>query len=377
MEKNSYPSVNNLLRQASEQNTTISLRIKDSTRSAFEILARKDHLNLSSVINTLLDDYAENYINTTLQQDQADKQSLRRHIENIARKAGSLNPEILFLDIANEYRPDALLEQHYALFPGVSIDEYARDFATWASNHPTHFFQSETPYIYFADGIIHAINPFQEASVATDYTTTKANVLDGIDLKCLDLYLPAWQWAIVVTIISATESKEKVSQRTPIGETALRQIAYLANTVKDNAEFAQLVGKILIRAKGLEYNETSENTSHVENNPVFAPKNANRTLTWGAICVAALESLDGTAHVSSIYPACRQIAVRLGKPITNKNENSFNMSIQGTLESCSKDCNPSTKRDYFRIVEKGTGMWQLNPGVHFDWNSGRVITQNQ
>ena len=317
---------------------------------------------------------------TNLQQDKVNQQSLRRRIETAARKAGSLDPEILFLDIANEHRPSALLEQHYALFPDVDINTYAQDFAMWAQDHPTRFFADIYPlYIYCSDGVLHATAPSTEASVITDYATTEANSLDGINLKCLDVYLPAWRWAIVATIISATANKGQSDQTAPLGETVFRKIAYFANTVADNAEFARLVGRILIRANGLEQNESSEEPTNLTEGINLADLNfatkgkcTTDALTWRDICVAALETLGGHAHTSSIYPACRRIAHQLSKPITNKNDHSFDMRMQGTLENSSHDCHPTTKYDHFHIAEKGTGMWQLNPGVHFDWQSKKA-----
>lgn len=368
-----YPPINNLLRHSSDQTVALSLRIKDSTRSLFDLEAQKSGSTISALVNNLLDDYAEQYIARSLNQREINQQTLRRYIETIARKAGTLDTENLLRDTIVEYRPDALFENF-----DTDEEKLIRDFAMWAKNLPTHYFNQEAPHAYFPHSVITAVPPEKSARVEVDRFLSPSE-LDEYDIKCptIDVYLPAPKWLIAITILSAfsTKIQQLLNQPLVVGETALRSIAYLANTANDNLQFAKCVAQILLQENLPTAKPEPTSTINLED-VKFATKgkpSISDKLTWADIAVAALEELGGSAKTTTIYQTCRNIATTLGKPITHKNRNSFNMSIQGTLETCSKDCNPNTKRDYFHITEKGSGIWHLNPGVHFDKKTQRTI----
>ena len=388
MDNSNYPKLNDLINNTKSQTVGISLRIKESTRAVFEQEAEQNSLSVSAVINQLLDDYAENYIKANQQLTAINEQILIRFMETVAKKAGSLDPETLLRDTIEEYRPEALFENSGELVMQAvsnikvnsepilaptsitSEEELIRDFAMWASGHPTRFFNSDPPYFYDNVGVVHALAPDQTATVEIDRHLSIEELRNfGVLHYCIDLFLPAPKWLIVMTIFSAfaAKTKELNLQTISIGETECRIIANLANQTDDPAIFAQLVTKTILRLVNHNRKKTTTDTPGS-----FIPSHFGEP-TWVEILVITLENLGRTAHVSSIYTESKRVATAMGKNFRHKDENSFNMSIQGNLESHSHDCNPTTKQDYFHIVEKGTGMWQLNPGVHYDKVQRRVI----
>lgn len=393
MQDNFYPSIDTLSKLANEQSVALSLRIKESTRSLFDALAKQNNTTVSALANSILDHYATRYIATNQDQAALNRQTLRRYAETVARKAGALDPETLLRDTIIEYHPEALFEESQVIFPLADEEKLIRDFGMWAKGLPTHFFNQKTPFVYIPHGVVHATDIVESARIDVDYSRS-ANELTqyGITKRCIDVYLPAQKWIIVVNIFFALQAKIHELLKCPmvVGETALRNIIYLANSVEDNAEFAKLVMQIILQ-ENLPSEQPNEPKVELSQASQAPPQTASskklewrdldvtvltssNKLTWADIAVAALEQLGGVGKTTSIYRACKEIANTLGKPITHKNEHSFNMSIQGTLETCSRDCNPDVKKDYFSISEKGSGIWRLNRGVHFDWNLKRAIS---
>lgn len=365
-----YPNLKELIQNTSEQTAGISLRIKDSTRSLFELEAKKYHTTISSIINNLLDDYAKRYILEKYRQKTINTQTICRHIETAARKASTLDLETLLRDTMENYQPEALFELNYGVETCIikksdgtlqfktdkscaaSDDQLIRDFAMWATGHPTHFFQQNPPYIFFADGVITALPPHNQAYIQTVTD-------DAIKVSYLDLYLPAPQWLIVITIISAflQKSAELNDSYPPLGETACRDIIELANTTRNNAEFAEGVAKIVLLIA----------TAEERNNRSYRRGNGP---TWVFIIVRSLEKIGGKGTLNQIYDACRATALEFGKLPTKH----FEATIRGELENHSRDSKKfNGQRDYFTNPENGSGFWMLNPGVHADLEKMAIL----
>ena len=354
-----FPNLKQLTESTSDQTVGISLRIKDSTRSLFELEAKKHHTSTSAIINNLLDEYAKRYILQNYQQAAINHQTIQRYVETAARKAGTLDIETLLRDTMANYAPEALFESNRNIVPiivqksdgsleftsddshAISDDELIKDFTMWANGHPTRFFQDNQPYVFFTDGMIIALPPSVPASAETI-----TNNYDGDSY--INLCLPAPKWLIVITIISAFLQKNSelngIYQR--LGDATCYNIAHLANSVDDNAEFAKCIATLILRA-------TSEQPRHPQ----------NPQPTWVFVIVFALEQLGGKGSLDQIYRACREAARKFGKTLTKN----FEATIRGVLESHSSDSKKfNGKHDYFSSPENGSGFWTLNPGVHAD-----------
>lgn len=362
-----FPDLKQLTENASDQTVGISLRIKDSTRSLFELEAVKRHTSTSAIINNLLDEYAKRYILQNYQQATINRQTIQRYVEIAARKAGTLDIETLLRDTITNYAPEALFESNHNIEAilvqksdgrlellsddshAISDDKLIKDFTMWANGHPTHFFQNNPPYIFFGDGMITALPPFTHASADT--------VTDSSDnTSYINLFLPAPKWLIAVTIISAFFQKNSELNGTypRLGDAACCNIAYLANTVDDNAEFAKRLAALVLRAAA------SEQPRHLQN---LQP-------TWAFVIVYALEQLGGKGSLDQIYRACREAAHRFGKTPTKH----FEATIRGELENHSSDSKKfNGKYDYFSNPENGSGFWMLNPGVHTDLEQLAIV----
>ncbi len=372
MESNSfYPDLDQLARATNDQTVGISLRIKDSTRSLFELEAQKRHTSISAIINSLLDEYAKQYILQNYQQKAINAQTIRRYVETATRKASTLDTETLLRDTMENYHPEALFELNHNIESlilqkpdgtlqfttdtshAVSDDELIRDFTMWANGQPTHFFAQNPPYIYFADGVITALPPHAHASVKLITNGT-------VNTSYLELYLPAPKWLIAITIISAFLQKntELNSDYRQFGETTCRNIAQLANATEDYTAFAENISALVLQSL------VSEQRS-----------NLNRTTrttspTWTFIIVLALERIGGKGSLSEIYSACHKVALELNKVPTKH----FEATIRGELENHSRDSKKfNGKWNYFSNPENGSGIWLLNPGVHADLENMAIV----
>lgn len=353
-----YPDLKQLIENTSDQTVGLSLRVKDSTRSLFELEAEKHHTSTSAIINNLLDEYAKRYILQNYQQATINRQTIQRYVDIAARKASTLDIETLLRDTIANYAPEALFESNHNIEPiliqkpdntlefsfddsrAINDDTLIKDFTMWANGHPTHFFQNNPPYVFFADGVITALPPFAHASTDT--------IIDDSDgSSYLNLYLPAPKWLIAIAIISAFFQKNTELNNTypRLGDTACQNIANLANSIDDNAEFAKRIATLILRATA-----PKQSYRHQKVQP-----------TWVFIIVLALERLGGKGSLNQIYHACREAAYELGKTPTKH----FEATIRGELENHSSDSKKyNGKRDYFSNPENGSGFWILNPEVH-------------
>lgn len=358
MEFNELPDINQLKTVAASATVPLSLRVKESTKALFDIEAEKAHLSTNALINTLLDTYADRCIASTMTERESKMQILRRHLETTAKKASSLDSETLLREIIELYHP-------MALFEGVnsaSTDMLIRDCAMWSEGRLTHFFEREHPYFFTMDGVVTAVHLKKPASIEVEYD-------DLIDTPCIDCYIRIDYWIALMAILMAYENKlvELFPDQTAyLGEQVYRIIAQCANVANDRAEFAQLTAQAII--KSLESRQPKSSKQ------VHRRKDATEP-TMAELLVIALEELHGTAKLVSIYEVAERLSKQYRKNSHYKDTKTFQAVVRGTLERCSKDCNPDTKQDYFHNPSKGDGYWHLNPGVHYDHELKKVTTR--
>lgn len=357
MDITGLPSVNELKTLATSTTVPLSLRIKESTKALFDVEAQKTGCSINTLINTLLDTYAERYIKENISQQESKKQILQRCLETAAKKAGTLDLGTLLQETIDTYHPEALFENQIG---DADQEDLIRDCIAWANGRPTRFFKYDAPYFYTVDGVVTATGLPETARIKTTL-----NELEN--LTTVDCYLRIDYWIELMAILQAYEAKFKElypDRLAYLGEQTYRIIAQFANTISDRADFAQLVAQAILKSFEIQQPE----------NATTKQKNQYK-LTLAEILVIALKELGGSAHLSSIYRTTEQLIKQYrGDNIGAfyKNEKVFQSVVRGTLERCSKDCNPNTKQDYFSNPNKSEGYWYLNPGVYYDEQLKRV-----
>lgn len=249
------------------------------------------------------------------------------------------------------YHPEALFESQ---IENITQEDLIRDCTEWANGRPARFFKNDEPYFYTVDGVTTAVGLSETAHVKTTF-----NELEN--LTTVGCYLRIDYWIELMAILRAYEAKfeELYPDRLAyLGEQTYRIIAQFANTVSDRVDFAQLVAQSILKTFEAQQPENAVNR-----------RKRQYKLTFAEILVIALTELGGSAHLSSIYRTTERLIKQYrGDDVGAfyKNEKVFQSVVRGTLERCSKDCNPNTKQDYFSNPNKSEGYWYLNPDIYYD-----------
>jgi len=387
IEESNLPALGKLKINANTQTTQISLRVKEVTRALFETEAQRSGLSTNALIGELLDTYAKDVLQKQMGANEDKLQILERYLETTAKKAGRLDTETLLRETIDQYNPEALFEGTWGtgdekfteeiegrevVFYGYqgeprTLDELIQDLAMWAEGKPTRFFCGDNPYFFVADGVVFAVERDRSSYLDIERVPNKYS---------FDCYLRADYFVAFMAIISAYKAKlsELFPERTAyLGEQAYRMIVRFANTVRDREEFALLVAKTILRSIRAQLPQ--------DNTIIQAKKHdsSNLSKSYGDLAmptalVRTMEELGRSAHLTSIYGVCDRILKEGGRGRDSyKSERVFQAVVRGTLERCSKDCNPNTKYNYFSNPNKGEGHWVLNPGVHYDKELGKVV----
>lgn len=202
METECLPSINELRTKAASTTVPLSLRIKESTKALFDVQADEAKATTNSLINKLLDFYAEQFIANRMADREAKKMLLRNHLEIAAKKAYTLDYETLLSEAIELHRFDLY---HYGIFWGVKgdvRDSLIKECAMWAEGkgEPKQHFK-EVPMDFFTiNAMVRVIaTPFErEARVG------EREYPDGTPL--IGCWIRIDYWIMLMAIIVAYET---------------------------------------------------------------------------------------------------------------------------------------------------------------------------
>ena len=238
MDEKYLPNINKLCTEATSTTVPLSLRVKESTKALFDTNADKIHVSTNALINSLLDLYADQVIARTMTAREANKLTLRRHLEITTKKAYTLDYETLLSEVVEIN----LLDPHqYNIFWGArdgALKELIKECAMWAEGkgRPKQHFRDLPLDFYTRDATVRLIaTPFERKASVDVREFPDGRPFFGCLIR-IDY------WIVLIAILTAYETKmAKLFPDWPtyLGKDTFCKIAQSANTASDRKTFAE------------------------------------------------------------------------------------------------------------------------------------------
>lgn len=219
LDLNILPDIETLSTLAASTTIPLSIRVKESTKALFDTQAQKINCTTNTLINSLLDLYADSYIKEHLTRQEVKLQLLQRHLVITAKKAGTLDLDTLLRETIETYRPKALFDGmgvehsvYLELEDNITIsipalkatdatqEDLIRDCVAWAEGKPTKYFGDGDPRFFTVDAVVTAVG-------LTEIATVKELPIDEADLMVTNCCLRVDYWMALMTILHAYETR--------------------------------------------------------------------------------------------------------------------------------------------------------------------------
>lgn len=174
-------SLERMLSQAKASTSPVSLRVKDSTIEVLNLFAEKYDMKVGTVINQILDSYADAY----RKQKYRIHITVRRNLMPIARKIAILSELELAKLVIDAFKDTS---NHLPSYDPTELTEELKKIGASKS--------TEDCFVHIGDNIIASDD---QTRVGKGYTTYE---LDNVTHDISGIYIPAHRWLAVVYIFN-------------------------------------------------------------------------------------------------------------------------------------------------------------------------------
>lgn len=222
------PTPQELAKKARDITVPLSLRVKENTLAVLDGLAEASGIKTGSLINSLLDTYAENYRN-----GYAQTLPIRNYLEKTALKFANLGNESLIIKVANNRR--------WEEGAGVLCETWDGDFDV-----------KDALYEYekgAEDGsLYYAINSGLSYDIVCSHKSKKVDLKNHRDVGAIgEMCVPKEKWPLVVAMVDAYINRlEKMGQlpNTLFDYGSIEKMVEIINATNDRREIALELAKL-------------------------------------------------------------------------------------------------------------------------------------